>query len=125
MRNAFSKAIFELSKKNKDCALLVGDIGNKLFDDFKSENSDRFVNCGISEANMTGVAAGMAMNGFKPFTYTIAPFNTYRCLEQIKIDLCYHNLPVIIVGTGRGAFLFKSRGHTSYNGRYCHNAFIA
>ena len=57
MRNAFSKAIFELSKKNKDCALLVGNIGNKLFDDFKSENSDRFVNCGISEANMTGVAA--------------------------------------------------------------------
>ena len=94
MRNAFSKAIFELSKKNKDCALLVGDIGNRLFDDFKSENPDRFVNCGISEANMTGVAAGMAMNGFKPFTYTIAPFNTYRCLEQIKINLSLEVKPL-------------------------------
>ena len=113
MRNAFSKAIFELSKKNKDCALLVGDIGNKLFDDFKSENPDRFVNCGISEANMTGVAAGMAMNGFKPFTYTIAPFNTYRCLEQIKIDVCYHNLPVTIVGTGAG-LSYSSLGATHH-----------
>ena len=52
MRNAFSKAIFELSKKNNDCALLVGNIGNKLFDDFKSENSDRFVNCGKLSINL-------------------------------------------------------------------------
>lgn len=102
MRNSFAKSLTEISKKNKKIILLAGDIGNRLFDNFKEINKNRFFNCGVAESNMTGVAAGLAKQGFRPITYTITPFNTLRCLEQIKIDICYPNLPVIIVGTGAG-----------------------
>ena len=71
-------------------------------DRYKASFPDRFYNCGVAEANMTGVAAGMALSGLRPITYTITPFNTLRCLEQIKIDVCYHNVPVTIVGVGAG-----------------------
>lgn len=102
MRNSFAKVITKLGSKNKKVILLSGDIGNKLFDSYKEKNKGRFFNCGVAEANMTGVAAGLAKQGFRPITYTITPFNTIRCLEQIKIDICYPKLPVIIVGTGAG-----------------------
>ena len=102
MRNAFAKSALELISSNKNSILLAGDIGNRLFDSIKSNFKDRFVNCGIAEANMTSIAAGLAMSGFKPITYTIAPFNVFRNFEQIRLDLCYHNLPVTIVGTGAG-----------------------
>jgi transketolase len=102
MRNAFAEEVFNLAKKDKDIVLLSGDIGNRLFDNFRKKFTNRFFNCGIAEANMTGVASGLAATGFKPITYTIAPFNTIRCLEQIKLDICYPNLPVVIVGTGSG-----------------------
>ncbi|MFX5574873.1 hypothetical protein ABTD77_20760, partial [Acinetobacter baumannii] len=65
-------------------------------------NGTRFLNCGIAEANMMGVAAGMALSGLRPVIYTITPFTTTRCFEQIRVDACYHNVPVIIVGTGSG-----------------------
>ena len=102
MRNAFAKTITNLTKDNEDIVLLAGDIGNKLFDDFKKIAPNRFYNCGVAEANMTGVASGLASSGLKPFTYTITPFNTARCFEQIRLDVCYPNLPVTIVGTGSG-----------------------
>lgn len=102
MRNAFADEIAKLSVTNKELVLLSGDIGNRLFDEFKSLASDRFINCGIAEANMLGMAAGLALSGFRPVVYTITPFVTTRCLEQIRVDVCYHNLPVIIVGTGSG-----------------------
>lgn len=102
MRNAFASEITSLSKKNDKIVLLSGDIGNRLFDEYKSENPKKFYNCGVAEQNMTGVAAGLAMNGMRPVTYTITPFLTTRCLEQIKIDICYNNLPVTIVSVGAG-----------------------
>lgn len=102
MRNAFAQELTRCAAENDSVVLLSGDIGNRLFDDFKRVAPDRFYNCGVAEANMTGVAAGMAMNGFHPVTYTITPFATTRCLEQIRVDLCYHNLPAIIAGTGSG-----------------------
>ncbi len=102
MRNAFSEELTSLAVKDQRIVLLSGDIGNRLFDNFKSECPDRFFNCGVAEANMTGMAAGMALCDLRPVTYTIAAFNTVRCLEQIRIDVCYHNLPVIIVGVGGG-----------------------
>lgn len=102
MRNAFANKITKISKQNKKIILLSGDIGNKLFDSFKKQNPDRFVNCGVAEANMTTVAAGLAYAGFTPITYTIASFNVFKTIEQIKIDICYQNLPVIIVGVGAG-----------------------
>lgn len=102
MRNAFAKAITNLAQKNKKIVLLSGDIGNKLFINYRKLQPKRFFNCGIAEASMTGVASGLAASGFQPVTYTITPFNTVRCLEQIRLDICYPNLPVIIVGTGAG-----------------------
>lgn len=102
MRNAFAKAVTDLSDVYPELVMLAGDIGNRLFDGLKKKHPKRFYNCGVAEANMTGVAAGLAATGMKPITYSIAPFNTIRCLEQIRLDICYPNLPVIIVGTGAG-----------------------
>ena len=102
MRNEFAKTITEIARDKKDLVLLAGDIGNRLFDDFKSTYPDRFYNCGVAESNMTGVASGLASSGLRPITYTITPFNTARCFEQIRLDICYPNLPVVIVGTGSG-----------------------
>jgi len=102
MRNIFSQEVTRLGQADPRLVLLSGDIGNKLFDKFKDGCPGRFLNCGIAEANMMGVAAGMALNGLRPVVYTITPFTTTRCLEQIRVDACYHNVPVTIVGTGSG-----------------------
>lgn len=102
MRNAFANAVTELGDIYPELIMLAGDIGNKLFDEFKKKHPQRFYNCGVAEANMTGVASGLAASGLRPITYTITPFNTVRCLEQIRLDICYPNLPAIIVGTGSG-----------------------
>ena len=102
MRNAFADELTKLGVNDPRIVLLSGDIGNRLFDEYKANNEDRFFNCGIAEANMMGTAAGMALSGLRPFIYTITPFTTTRCYEQIRIDVCYHNVPVVIVGTGAG-----------------------
>ncbi|MBI3129749.1 MAG: transketolase [Acidobacteria bacterium] len=102
MRNTFAQELTRLAMEDERIVLLSGDIGNKLFDGLKAAAPGRFHNCGVAEANMTGVAAGLATMGFRPLTYTITAFATVRCLEQIRVDLCYHNLPVVVVGTGSG-----------------------
>ena len=94
MRNAFADEITKLGAEDPRVVLLSGDIGNKLFDKFKDGAPDRFFNCGVAEANMMGVAAGMALSGLRPVIYTITPFTTTRCLEQIRVDVCYHHAPV-------------------------------
>lgn len=111
MRNAFAQEITELAKTDPQLVLLVGDIGNKLFDDFKLNRPERFFNCGVAEGNMIGVAAGLALSGFHPVVYTINSFLTTRCYEQIKIDVCFHNLPVTLVGVG-GGLAYASLGVT-------------
>ena len=102
MRDTFVKEITKAAEKNSKIVILAGDIGYKLFDNFIKKFPKRFYNCGVAEANMTTVAAGLALKGFIPITYTIATFNVYKTVEQIKIDICYPNLGVIIVGTGSG-----------------------
>ena len=114
MRNAFAKEITKLGQADERIVLLSGDIGNRLFDDFKTACPGRFFNCGVAEANMIGLAAGLAMSGYRPVCYTIAPFVTYRCLEQIRIDVCYHEAPVTIVGTGSG-LSYASLGATHHS----------
>lgn len=113
MRNAFAQELVELADIDERVVLLSGDIGNRLFDPFKDKFAERIFNCGVAEANMTGVAAGMAIKGLRPITYSIAAFNTLRCLEQIRVDLCYHNLPVIVVGVGAG-LSYASLGYTHH-----------
>ena len=102
MRNAFADELTKLGDKDPRIVMLSGDIGNRLFDKFKASHPSRFFNCGVAEANMMGVAAGMAMNGLRPVAYTITPFVTTRCLEQIRTDVCYHEAPVTIVAVGAG-----------------------
>lgn len=114
MRNAFAEEITKISLMDDTITLLSGDIGNRLFDSFKEQNANRFFNCGVAEANMMGVAAGLAASGLRPVVYTITPFTTTRCLEQIKIDACYHNLPITIVGTGSG-LAYASLGPTHHS----------
>ncbi len=114
MRNAFAKQVTELAQRDERVVLLSGDIGNRLFDDLKAKYPGRFFNCGVAEANLIGMAAGMAMSGLRPICYTITPFITYRCMEQIRIDVCYHHQPVIIVGTGSG-LSYASLGATHHS----------
>ena len=102
MRNAFADELTRLGDEDSRIVMLSGDIGNRLFDKFKANHAARFFNCGVAEANMMGVAAGLAMNGLRPVAYTIAPFVTTRCLEQIRTDVCYHEAPVTIVAVGAG-----------------------
>ncbi len=113
MRNAFAQEVKTLADEDPRLVLLSADIGNRLFDHFKEKHPTRFYNCGVAEANMIGTAAGLAMAGLRPVCYTIANFITYRCIEQIRIDLCYHHQPVIIIGTGAG-LSYASLGSTHH-----------
>ena len=94
--------------------MLSGDIGNRMFNTFKDRHPDRFYNCGVAEANMMSMAAGMAMCGLRPVLYTIVPFLTTRCLEQIRVDACYHHQPLTIVGVG-GGLCYASLGATHHS----------
>jgi transketolase len=114
MRNAFADEITKLARAREDIVLLSGDIGNRLFDKFKEVAPGRFFNCGVAEANMVGVAAGMAASGLRPVCYTIASFLTYRVIEQIRLDLGYHHQKVILVGTGSG-LSYASLGSTHHS----------
>jgi transketolase len=102
MRTAFVEELTSLARQNPSVMLLTGDLGYTVFEAFQAEFPDRYINCGVAEANMMGTAAGLAREGFKPFVYSFIPFAIFRCLEQIRIDICYHELPVTIVGLGAG-----------------------
>ena len=102
MRNTFIKTLVECSKNDKDIMLLVGDLGFGVIDPFINEFPDRYLNVGIAEQNMTGIAAGLALSGKKAITYSIGNFPTLRCLEQIRNDILYHNANVKIVCVGGG-----------------------
>lgn len=114
MRNAFAAEVTEMAAEDPRLVLLSGDIGNRLFDNLKGNHPEQFINCGVAEGNMMGVAAGMALSGLLPIVYTITPFTTTRCLEQIRVDVAYHNAPVVIVGTGSG-LSYASLGPTHHS----------
>ncbi len=98
MRRKFGKIINELAKKDNKIVLLVGDIGYRIFDDFRKDNPDRFFNLGICEQSLIGTAAGMSLEGLKPWVYTITPFLIERPFEQIKLDIDQQNANVKLVG---------------------------
>ncbi|MBL7733077.1 MAG: transketolase [Chitinophagaceae bacterium] len=102
MRTAFIDQLIKEATENESIFLLVGDLGYSVVEPFAEKFPDRFLNAGIAEQNMTGVAAGLAMEGYNVFTYSIGNFPTLRCMEQIRYDVCYHNLSVKIVAVGGG-----------------------
>ena len=111
MRNIFIKILTE--KADKDTYLIVGDLGFGIVEPFVEKYLGQFLNAGVAEQNMTGMAAGLALNGFKVFTYSIGNFNTTRCLEQIRNDICYHDLDVTIASVGPG-FMYGSQGYSHH-----------
>lgn len=102
MRTAFIQQLILEARRNPRVFLAVGDLGFSVVEPFASEFPDRFLNAGVAEQNMTGVAAGLAAEGYHVFTYSIANFPTLRCYEQIRNDVCYHKLPVTVVSVGAG-----------------------
>lgn len=102
MRDAFIDELVALAAVRDNIALIVGDLGFNVIEPFADRFPDRFVNAGVAEQNMTGLAAGMASEGYHVFTYSIANFPTFRCAEQIRNDVDHHRLPVTVVAVGGG-----------------------
>ncbi|WP_284076385.1 transketolase family protein [Herbaspirillum aquaticum] len=102
MRAAFSEALLALAKSDPRVLLLTGDHGYALFDGFRRECPRQYINAGIAEQNMVGMAAGLAKAGFRPFVYGLSAFVPIRVLEQIKIDVAHDKLPVVFLGDGAG-----------------------
>jgi transketolase len=113
MRNAFSKRLCELAERDERVVLLTGDLGFTVLDDFAERYPDRFVNVGVAEQNMVGIATGLADAGFIPFAYSIATFASMRPYEFVRNGPLLHRLPVRIVGVG-GGFDYGVNGITHY-----------
>src|SRR5262249_3580196 len=113
MRTAFIEALFELAKQDQRIVLITGDLGFSVIEPFMQTLPKQFVNAGVAEQNMTGVAAGMALSGKIVFTYSIGNFPTLRCLEHVRNDVCYHNANVKVVCVG-GGFAYGSMGVTHH-----------
>lgn len=102
MRTAFIQELLLQARAHPRVFLAVGDLGFSVVEPFAREFPDRFLNAGVAEQNLTGLAAGLASEGWHVFTYSIANFPVLRCLEQIRNDICYHGLPVTVVSVGAG-----------------------
>lgn len=109
MRDAFSQALVRIAKSDPNVLLLTGDHGYALFDDFRKNCPDQYINAGIAEQNMVGMAAGLARTGFRPFVYGLSAFIPVRVVEQIKLDIAHDNLPVVLLGDGAG-FVYSHLG---------------
>jgi Transketolase, C-terminal subunit len=109
MRNTFIDTLFDIAKRDKNVILMTGDLGFGVLTKFWETYPKQFINAGISEQNMTAMAAGMAFEGKTVFTYSIGNFPTLRCLEQIRNDVAYHRANVKIVAVG-GGFAYGALG---------------
>lgn len=111
MRTAFINQLLEEARHNERVFLLIGDLGYHVVEPFAQEFPDRFLNVGIAEQNMAGVAAGLAMTGYNVYIYSIGNFPTLRCFEQIRNDIAYHKANVKVVSVGAG-YAYGSLGAT-------------
>jgi transketolase len=102
VRDTLSDLITLAAKTNPKVIVLSGDHGYALFDQIRKERPDQFINCGVAEQAMVGIAAGLVRSGFRPIVYGLSAFIPCRVLEQIKLDICFSNLPVIFLGDGAG-----------------------
>jgi transketolase len=113
MRRAFAETLNQLATENPRIIFLTGDLGFQVFDSFRERFGPRYVNVGVAEAQMVCAAAGLALEGWRPITYSIASFMTARAFEQIRVCVCYPQLPVLIVGAG-GGYGYSSSGVTHH-----------
>jgi transketolase len=113
MRDHFVQALTEEAEKNKNIILITGDLGFGVLSNFANKLPKQYINAGVAEQNMTGIASGLGMDGKIVFTYSIGNFNTLRCLEQIRNDACYHNANVNIVSIG-GGFSYGALGYSHH-----------
>jgi transketolase len=102
MRKHFSAYLEKVVEQNENLVFITGDLGYNALENLAAKMGDRFINAGVAEQNMIGLAAGMASQGYEVICYSIAPFVVYRCLEQVRNDVCFHNMPVYVVGNGGG-----------------------
>jgi len=108
------KEIYRRGLEDKSLYFITGDLGHTKTEEFRKDFGDRYINAGMSEQNIIGMAAGLALSGMKAVVYSIVPFITLRCFEQIKIDVCNQNVDVTIVGVG-GGFAYGSAGATHHS----------
>ncbi len=113
MRKSFFQSLEAIAGANKNIFVITADLGVKFFQNFRDSCSDRFINVGIAEANMIGVASGLAMSHKNVYCYSIIPFLIMRTLEQIRVDLCYNNLNVKLLGAG-GGLVYGMEGITHH-----------
>jgi transketolase len=113
VRTSFINELILQARQHPEIFLLVGDLGFSVVEPFAEEFPDRYLNVGVAEQNLTGVAAGLASEGYHVFTYSIANFPTLRCLEQIRNDIAYHRLPVTVVSVGAG-FAYGNLGYSHH-----------
>ena len=113
MRVDFVKAVEAVLDADVDSLFITGDLGFNALEGIVAKLGKRFINAGVAEQSMMGLAAGAALTGMRPWVYSIAPFATYRCLEQIRNDVCLHNLPVRIAGNG-GGYTYGIMGSTHH-----------
>lgn len=113
MRDDFFRSLADLAQTREEIFLLSANLGFKLFDDFRGRFPRRFLDMGVAEANMIGVAAGMALSGKQVYCYSIIPFLIMRAYEQIRMDVAHHGLPVKLVGVG-GGFTYGLEGFSHY-----------
>lgn len=114
MRNAFINTVLDACCKREDIFIISGDAGLGVFDDFKEKFSEKFLNLGVAEQNAASFSAGLSLAGFKVYLYNIIPFVLYRCYEQVRNDICYQELPVVLVGIGSGV-TYAPQGMTHYS----------
>jgi transketolase len=113
MRDTFAQTLFEEAKKDKNVILMTGDLGFGVLDKFQQELPNQFVNSGVNEQALMGMAAGIASTGKRVFVYSIGNFPTLRCLEQIRNDVCLMNNSVVIVSVGAG-YAYGPQGYTHH-----------
>lgn len=113
MRDAFIAELIELAAADPSIVLITGDLGFGVLDRYRESFAGQFINAGVAEQNMTAIAAGLALEGHKVYTYSIANFTTLRCLEQLRNDVCYHDADVTAVAVG-GGFSYGQLGMSHF-----------
>ena len=109
MRKAFAQTLTRLAEEDPRVVFITGDLGFQVLDELRDRFPERYINVGVAEAEMVSLAAGMAAEGFRPVAYSIASFATARPYEQIRYCVAYHNVPVLLIGAGRG-YLYSTSG---------------